>query len=233
MTKSDIRIALFVFVAFLFVLSVTTAQAEPFKTGEKICYNVKQMGVKAGDATLELVGDSYIEGKKYTLIVFRAQGFNFYDEERIYVDGGTWLPQHVLRDLNIFGNKEKISEDYFHQEGFVRVTKIAGGKTTVQRFDTKGPVDNIYGFMYRYRLTGKFNLGESFDMQLPTLRINIKLAEALKFKAAGKSYQAVLMKSIPEKYSIWFDTGESRLPLRIGGAIGLSNTVMTMVECGK
>jgi hypothetical protein len=213
--------------------SVSLAQAAPFETGEKICYSVKQLGVKAGDATLEFKGASYLEGKTYTLIVFRSKGFNFYDEERIYVDGTTWLPQRVMRDLNIFGKKEKITEDYFLQDGYVSVTKIADGKTTVQRLDIKGPVDNLYGFIYRYRLSGKFASPESFNMQLPTTKVTIKLVEAMQFKAAGKTYQAVLMKSVPSKYSLWFDVGERHLPLRIAGALGLSNTVMTMVDCEK
>lgn len=225
--------ALFFLIALLAAPAMARAQAIPFQPGEKICYSVKQFGIKAGDATLELKGDSYLEGKKYTLILFRAVGFNFYDEERIYVDGVTWLPQRVLRDLNIFGKKEKISEDYFHTDGYVRVMKIADGKTVVQRLDTKGPVDNIFGFIYRYRLSRKFSRGEGFAMQLPTTNVNIKLVDAMEFKAAGKTYQAIHMKSDPAKYSLWFDTGARRLPLRIAGAIGLSNTVMTMVECEK
>ena len=147
------------------------------------------------------------------------------------MDGATWLPQHVLRDLNIFGKKEKIAEDYFHENGYVRVTHVSDGKTVVQRLDTHGPVDNIYGFIYRYRQVGKFSMGESFDLQLPTMKVTIKLVEAMAFNAAGKRYQSVLMKSVPAKYSLWFDTGERRLPLRIAGAVGLSNTVMTMVAC--
>ena len=231
MIRSDPYFVLFLLAALLAAPSM--AQAVPFQKGEKICYSVKQFGIKAGDATLELKGNSYLEGKTYTLILFKAEGFNFYDEERIYVDGATWLPERVLRDLNIFGKKEKIAEEYFPKDGYVRVTNISDGKTVVRRLDTKGPVDNIYGFIYRYRLVGKFKLGENFEMQLPTTRVNIKLVEAMAFKAAGKTYQAVLMKSDPAKYSIWFDKGERRLPLRIAGAVGLSNTVMTMVECEK
>jgi hypothetical protein len=233
MIRSDaFTVALFL-AALLIGPSPAFAQAAPFQTGEKICYNVKQFAVKVGDATLELKGDVYLEGKKYTLILFRADGFNFYDEERVFVDGATWLPQHVLRDLNIFGKKEQIAEDYFHQDGYVRVTNVSDGKTVVQRLNTKGPVDNIYGFIYRYRLGGKFDTGESFALQLPTTRVNLKFVEAMDFKAAGTTYKAVLLKSVPAKYSLWFDTGTKRLPLRIAGAVGMSNTVMTMVDCEK
>jgi len=233
MIKSDAFLAALFLVLFLAGPSSAFAQAAPFQPGEKICYNVKQFAVKVGDATLELKGDDFLDAKKYTLIIFRAVGFGFYDEERIYVDGATWLPQHVARDLNISGKKEKISEDYFHQDGYVRVTNISDGKTVVRRLNTQGPVDNIYGFIYRYRQNGTFNLGDSFAMQLPTILVNLKFVEAMDFKAAGKTYKAVLMKSVPAKYSIWFDTGSRRLPLRIAGAVGISNTVMTMVNCEK
>jgi hypothetical protein len=231
MIKSDAFLVLFPLIALL--TAPTLSQAAPFEPGEKICYNVKQFAVKVGDATLELKGDTFVDAKKYTLILFRADGFNFHDEERIYVDGTTWLPQHVSRDLNIFGKKEQISEDYFHQDGYVRVTNVSDGKTVIRRLNTKGPVDNIYGFIYRYRLSGKFNKGESFAMQLPTTKVNLKFVENMDFRAAGQNFKAVLLKSVPAKYSLWFDTGAKRLPLRIAGAVGISNTVMTMVDCEK
>lgn len=216
---------------FVFLgVSALYAGEPAFKVGEKIHYRVKQMGVKAGDATLEFKGETYLEGKKYALILFTADGFNFFDEERIYIDPDTFLPQKIMRDLNIFGKKEKIMEEYFQQDGFIRVTKTADGKTTVQTIEKKGAVDNIYGFIYRYRLLGDPQSTVSLDVSLPTVDVKIARVKEVEFNAGGKMYRAVLMRSVPEKYSIWFDVGEKRLPLRIAGAIGLSNTVMTMVS---
>ncbi len=204
------------------------AETVPFLPGEKIYYSVKQLGVKAGDAVLQFKGEAYLEGKKYSLIVFTAKGFNFFDEERIYVDPESFQPVRVLRDLNIFGNKENIMEEYFLKDGLIRITKTAGGKTTVQDISKKGAVDNIYGFLYRTRLRENIQVGKFFDLNLTTLNVKMEGVSEVNFKAAGKSYRSVLFRSVPAKYTIWFDQGPEKLPLRIVGSLGLSNTVMVM-----
>ncbi len=56
---------------------------------EVISYNIKQMGISAGKATLTFAGSTQKEGRSYVLIVFKADGFNFNDEERIYLDAQT------------------------------------------------------------------------------------------------------------------------------------------------
>ncbi len=207
------------------------AQTAPFKKGETIRFAVKQSVVKVGEATLVFKGETYREGKKYTLIVFTAKGFNFYDEERIFVDAKTFLPQVVMRDLNIFGGREQIMEEYDHAAGTIKVTKmLEGHEPTSVIIEKKGPVDNIYGFIYRYRMQEKLVKDEKFDVRLPTLDLKISGVKDVEFKAAGKMYKAVLLNSVPSKYSIWMDKSEKRLPLRIGGAIGIANTVMTMID---
>ena len=207
------------------------AATAPFKKGETIRFAVKQMAIKAGEATLVFKGDTYRDGKKYTLIVFTAKGFNFYDEERIFIDGKTFLPEVVIRDLNIFGSKENIMEEYDQARGRIKITKmLAGHESTSRVIEKKGPIDNIYGFIYRYRMQEKTAKDETFDVRLPTLDVKIAGVKEMDFNAAGKTYKAVLMNSVPSKYSIWMDKSAKRLPLRIGGAIGIANTVMTMIE---
>ena len=99
MTKC--KLLSFLVCLFMVVLLAGSAMAaDPvFKKGEKIYYSVKQMGAKVGDAVLEYKGEVYQEQKKCVLIVFTAKGFNFFDEERIYVDPETLFPLKVMRDL--------------------------------------------------------------------------------------------------------------------------------------
>lgn len=230
MTRYKFAFVLCAVFVLSFPLSVC-AQTAPFRKGEAIRFSVKQSFMKMGEATLVFEGDTERNGKKCTLIVFTAKGFNFYDEERIFVDGVTFLPQVVMRDLNIFGNKEKIVEEYDQALGRIKVTKtVEGHAPAVTVIEKKGPIDNIYGFIYRYRKQEKLVKDEKFDVRLPTLDLKITGVKDMEFKAAGKTYQAVLLNSVPPKYSIWMDKSEKRLPLRIGGAIGIANTVMTMIE---
>jgi len=207
--------------------------AAPYAKGEVIRYGIKKMGIKVGEATLEFKGETVRDGKKYTLIIFSAKGFNFSDEERIFVDGKSFLPKLVVRNLNIFGKKEKITEEYDQKAGTVTITKVAKGKTTIQVLEKKGPLDNIFGFIFRYRIHGSLNQAEQFKVRLPRLDATIAGVKNLRFNAAGKTYEALLLRSIPPQYSIWMDRGPRRLPLRIVSASGIAKTVMTMIEVKK
>ncbi len=213
---------------FLFCLSTAFAAEPvlPFKKGEVITFAIKKLGVKAGDATLTFEGLVEVKGQPVYLIVFKADGFNFYDEEKIYVHPETFAPVMVLRDLNIFGSKEKISEEYFPQEGRIVITKTAGENTTTEEIKKEGQIDNIYGVIYRYRAFGKFTPNDKVDLRLPTRDVTLKIEKSLKMKAAGKQYDAFYMSSVPSKYQVWFDAGAQKIPLKITGAVGMANTTM-------
>lgn len=206
-----------------------TPDVLPYKAGETIQYNIKSLGVKAGEASLTfkgLVKDP--QGRDSYLIVFTAKAANFLDEEKIYADVATFYPRVVERNLNIWGKKEKITESYNPQTGMVEVVKSAGGKTTTQAIQAKAPVDNIYCFIYRYRRSGDFKIGDSFAISLPTAQVKIDLLKMTKLKTGGRLYDAYYMQSDPVKYKVWFDTSDKRIPLRINGAVGISDTAMTM-----
>ncbi|MCC6758644.1 MAG: DUF3108 domain-containing protein [Candidatus Omnitrophica bacterium] len=196
--------------------------------GEKITYSIKQMGVKAGEAVLSYEGPASKDDKEYVLIVFKADGMNFLDFEKIYADPVTLLPKIVERDVNIFGSKEQITEYYETETGRVRIVKTVKGKTTEQVITKKGGLDNIYCFIYRYRRDADPKPGESLAVNLPTVDLKLKLKEKMKLSAAGKKYDAVFIQSDPAKYKLWFDTGKQKIPLRIDGAVGVGSTTMTM-----
>lgn len=198
--------------------------------GEMITYDIKSLGVRAGQATLSYQGLKDLGGKKSVLIVFTARAANFYDEEKIYADSQTLYPVRVERDLNIWGKKEKITEEYNQAKGIITITKIVNNKTTTQTIEKAGPIDNIYCFIYRYRKTGQFKIGDSFLIQLPTRNITIDLVKTTKMKAAGKVFETYYMQSDPAKYRVWFDKSEKKIPLRINGAVGINDTAMIMTE---
>lgn len=208
----------------------TEKVAPPANTGEKITYAIRKLNVKAGDATLIFNGPAKLDNRDCMLITFTADGLNFYDEEKIYVDPQSYFPLRVQRDLNIWGKKEKITEDYLPGEGLVKITKVARGKTSQQTINKSGNIDNIYAFIFRYRKSGSFKLNEELSLKLPTQDVTLKLEEITNVKAADKDYTAYFMKSDPAKYQIWFDASERKIPLRINGAVGFGNTAMIMTE---
>jgi len=201
--------------------------------GEKITYAIKKFGLKAGEATLEFKGPRVIEGRELLLIVFRADGMNFLDEENIYVDPATFLPARVDRDINIFGKKEKITERYDAVNGTVLITKTAGDQVTRQTIKRNEVVDNIYCFIYRYRDKGNFAMNDELGINLPTQNVRITLTKRDKVKAGGEEYNAFFMESQPKKYRLWFADDVNKTPLRIDGAVGFGSTSMIMTGYEK
>ncbi len=200
----------------------------PFFSGEKITYAIKKFGIKAGDAVLVFEGKTVLEGRDVYLITFTADGFNFFDEEKIYVDPETFFPVRVERNINIFGNREKITEYYDPQKGRVRIVKSVGAKTIEQVIEKSGDIDNIYCFIYRYRRDGHFRTGDTMEIPLPTKDITIRLLKKNRIAAARKVYNAFFMQSNPRKYRVWFEDNDGKTPLRIDGATGFGNTAMIM-----
>lgn len=195
---------------------------------ETINYSIRQMGFD-GEATLTMVGPKDFKGYKTVLIVFKANGVNFSDEEDIYVDPSTYKPLFVERNfsLSVFG-QGKTSEDYITSKGEVLITKTDGDRVTHQVINKVGPVDNIYGFIFRYRKEGSFKIGDVLSMTLPTKDLKIQLVNRVKLRIGDRTYDSYFMQSQPTRYKIWFDTSEHKWPLRITGTIGFLNSVMTM-----
>ena len=200
----------------------------PFHKGETIEYDIKKFGIKVGEARIVFKGKDQINSREAVLIVFTSHAPRFYDEERIYLDPDTYYPIVVKRNLDIFGKKEVILEDYSPTEGMVRIIKQAGGKKTEQVIKKDKALDNIYGFIYRYRKEGRFKVGDTLKVYLPTKDIDINLVKQDRIKIAGKGYDTYFMQSIPAQYKIWFDSQADRIPLRIDGSVGLSKTSMVL-----
>src|SRR5947207_1532528 len=110
-----------IIICLLFVCSYLYAAQPPFRVGETIYYKIHKLGLR-GDAVLSYKGPRLLGRKKTVLIVFTSRGFNFYDQERIYLDPDEFRPVHVERDINIFGKRERITEEY--SKGGIEITKI-------------------------------------------------------------------------------------------------------------
>ncbi len=195
---------------------------------ETIFYSIRQMGFD-GDASLTLVGPKEYKGQHTLLILFKASGKNFADEEDIYVDPTTYKPMYVERNFSLrFYGHGKTLEEYIPSKGQIIITKTDGNRVTQQIINKDGAVDNIYGFIFRYRKEGTFKIGDVVKMSLPTRDLKFQLVAREPLKIGEKSYDSFYMQSQPTRYKIWFDTSEHKWPLRITGTIGLLNSVMTM-----
>jgi len=110
------------------------------------------------------------------------------------------------------------------------LTKRAGGKETQQTLEKEGQIENIYGFIYRYRRDGEFNPGDSIDIMLPTKDVSFQMEGKQKLAVGKKVYEAYIMESDPKQYRVWFDKSPQKIPLRIDGAVGFGNTSMVLAQ---
>ena len=197
----------------------------PFKQGETIHYDIKKMGVRAGQATLVFNGPQEREGQKMLLVTFTAKGFQFFDEEKIYLDPKTFYPVVVERNIDMFGKKEKITEAY--SKGLVKILKDEKDNHTEQVLKKDARIDNIYGFIYRYRAQGKFHIGEQHKIHLPTQDVTVKLVGQKELDIAGQKYDSFYVEGKPKKIKLWFANNPEKLPLRIDGAL-MGKTTMVV-----
>lgn len=224
-----------ILISFLFIINCSLALSDqlPFSRGETITYDIKKLRLTVGEASLVFKGEAGVNSPKALLIIFTARALNFFDEEKIYVDAQTFLPIIVERNLNLWGKKEMITEKYDHQNGSIRITKKSGEKTSETVIKRPGPIDNIYGFIYRYRASGQNKKGESFKIHLPTRDVEFRLVGEQKIKAAKQEFTAYYMESVPKKNSVWFEKGTGRIPLKIDGAVNLAAASLVMKEYKK
>lgn len=195
---------------------------------ETIQYSIRQMGFD-GEANLTMVGPRDYRDHKTVLIVLKANGVNFWDQEDIYVDPVTYRPLFVERNFSyrLFGHG-KILEEYIPSKGEIIITKTQGSRVTRQVIKKAGTVDSVFGFIYRYRKEGSFKIGDTLDMALPAKDLKIRLVGRVVLKIGDKSYDSYYMQSQPKGYKIWFDASSQKRPLRITGTVGFINSVMTM-----
>lgn len=219
---------LLVFLPLPSARAAADALSPPFPVGETIIYDIKKLKLTVGEATLVFNGMTEVNGQKALSITFTAAGFKFFDEEKIYIDPATFYPFVINRDLNIFGKKEKMVEFYDPQKGRVRIVKTAGGKTSERVIENGKRFDNIYGFIYRYRHSGRFAEDAEFHLHLPTHDVRFELVEKRKLQAADHEFDVFYLRSVPKKYKVWFDRGPGRIPVRIDGALGFGHTSMVL-----
>ena len=233
--KNIFKIFLFALLAASMATSpgIVSAETENVVAGESIHYDIRKFGVKVGDAEFVFKGPATKDNKPFLLLTFTSRAMKFLDEEKIYMDPTTFYPMIVERDLNIFGKKEKIREDYVHEAGEVRITKSANGKTIRQVVHKTGPIDNVYCFIYRFRQKKEMKENQAVLMNLPTKDVVVKFLRQEKLKINGKNTDAVLMESDPSGYDVWFDVSPAKIPLRIDGSLGLARTSLIYTSTDK
>ena len=112
--------------------------------------------------------------------------------------------------------------------GIVKIKKYSGKAVEEQTISKENRLENIYGFLYRCRFSGTFELGEQMQVSLPTKDLTLRLIKTVKLQLEKENFDTYYLQSKPKQYQIWFDAGEKKIPLRIDGAVGFGKTSMVM-----
>ena len=230
--KKIYSLIVLLFGVFLFVQPLAFAQDAGYEQflGEIISYDVRSLAMKMADARIELKGLVNIDGRDAYLITFEAKGSNFFDSEKIYADTKDLYPLRVERDVTYLGSIEKIIEAYDQDKFVVTITKTTQAKPTPENsvIQKKGKIDNLYCFIYRYRLMGNFQLGSSLRLNLPTKDVSVKIVKKMNLDAAGKTFTTFFLETTPAQYRLWFDTSKKKILLRVDKPAMVGGTIMIM-----
>lgn len=207
----------------------------PFEIGEKFLYRVNYGIIKVGEIEFEYLGREKIDGIWQDVIrlgsnVNILRLFQIESEELVYIDADTYLPVKVQRRVNYSGTRELILEIYQQEEGRVRITQEKDGITEEKLLEAEPPIHNALAlyFLYPFELEAEA-LGETYEFNLPTRKINIKLKKLERVPARETVEEFYILESLPpRRFRIWLNKTE-RMPQRIEIRAFLGKIVITRI----
>ena len=207
----------------------------PFKVDEKIPYQVRFNGVKVGKIELEYKGREKVGKDLQDILVVssdvRILGlFEIESREKVYVDVNTHLPLKVEREVKFLGRQESILEEYNQKEGWLKLTQTKGKATEERSIKVSPPIHNILILYFLYPLDLKDEtIGKTYEFNLPTRKISIKLKEARKISRYDKEIEEFyIWEGSPRRFEVWLKKTE-RLPLRVEIPAFLGRIVITRI----
>jgi hypothetical protein len=206
-----------------------------FKIDEKIPYLVRFNGVKVGKIEFEYKGREKV-GKDLQDIVMvssdvRILGlFEIESKEKVYVDVNTHLPHKVEREVKFLGKQEMISEEYNQKEGWLKLTQTKGKTTEEKLIKVRPPIHNALILYFLYPLNLKDEaIGKSYEFNLPTRKISIKLKEARRISGHKGIEEFYILEGSPRRFKVWLKKTE-RLPIRVEIPAFLGRIVITRLK---
>lgn len=228
------KVNLIFFSALFFIgaQSVFCDDALPFYKNETIKYAVKLNGITIGKAVLNYKGITKLGGRDAHLIIFSTDTLNFKDTETMYADIDSFLPLKIERDINNWGRKIFIIEEYDQNNNSVKITRLdknrkSNSKPKEIKQDAK--IQNVILSTYLYRKNGDFSIGREFSVTLPLYKALMRITKEVSVRVPHGSFMAYLLESFPKGHQIWFESSKKAIPVRILGPsiAGKVNMVMT------
>ena len=181
--------------------------------GESILYLISPLG----RSEYHNLGVVDIKGTKVNLVTFRTKVLFVDDLEKIYSDPETLLPLKIERTISKLWSKENITEEYDQKNFTVTYRKLKGNKIIYEKIvKAKGPVHNAITLPFYLRGRSDLKIGWHFTARVPA-EFELKLVSIDQIKTPAGKFQAYHFKSIPDKFEIWINKNNPRVPLKIQG----------------
>ena len=181
--------------------------------GEKILYLISPLG----RSEYNNLGVVNLKGIKVNLVTFKTKVLFFEDTEKIYSDPESLLPLKIERTISKFLGKEYITEEYDQKKFTVVMRKFKGNKLIKEQITkAKGPIHNAITLPFYLRGRADFKIGWNFIARVPE-EFKLKIVSLDKIVIPAGKFLAYHFKSIPDKFEIWINKDNPRVPLKIQG----------------
>lgn len=206
-------------------------QENVFEAGESISFGIFSYGIRVGSGSLIYKGPVSEDGRFYQHVIFQASSFSIKDEEDILGTEDFSYPVRVKRDIRRLGKNEVILEDYSDDRKSVVVEKaIDGKKEPVSAIKKEKELQNILLLIYNLRNSPMLDVGQTYDIQLPTIGITLEVKRRVNIKVPLGKQEAFYIESIPAKYRIWLGSDKKRIPVKIQGVVGAGMVYLAATE---
>ncbi len=190
-----------------------------FKDQDKLVYKVNFNGIPSGYIEWEYLGQEDINGVTADILLLNSNTkilklLSLAGKEKVFLDSRTGLPLRVERDIVFFGRKEKISETYNQDVGYIRINK-SNSKNRERVIYQDKPIHNILELLYFFPQDLTLTPGKWMGFNLPTQKIKIKMVRERVLKANGENRDTYfLVGKGARRFNLWLDK-EKKIPLRL------------------
>jgi hypothetical protein len=193
--------------------------------GERILYLISPFG----RSEYNNFGVVDLKGVKVNLVIFKTKVLLFEDIEKIYSDPESLLPLKIERTISKFWGKEYITEEYDQKEFTVVMKKFKGKKIVQERIiKAKGPIHNAITLPFNFRGREDLKIGWHYIARIPD-EFKLELVSIDQIKVPAGKFLAYHFKSIPDKFELWVNKENPRIPVKIQGK-GIFGYVLVMKE---
>lgn len=224
----------FITLVLSFILNITlfaeTSDTLPFLENETINYKVKLRGITIGKASITYKGTTELDGRKVHQVIFYTDTANFKDREIMYADIDNFLPIRIERDVNNWGKKEQIIEEYDQENHSVKITWLGKKRDKAKFIQKDDKIQNVILSIFLHRKSGDLEIGKSFSITLPLRKVVMRVTRRDRIRVPSGTYDTYRLESFPGGHKIWFEASGKAIPVRISGPFFLGSVNMVMID---